>query len=83
MIKQDLSENQAKLIYLAIGSNLGNKIQNIEKTKSELLRYDIKIIKCSKYFESDSWPDPLNPKFNNIVIEVKTNLAPLQLLNIC
>ena len=83
MIKQDLSENQAKLIYLAIGSNLGNKIQNIEKTKSELLRYDIKIIKCSKYFESDSWPDPLNPKFNNIVIEVKTNLAPLQLLDIC
>ena len=28
---QDLLENQAKLIYLAVGSNLGNKIHNIEK----------------------------------------------------
>ena len=36
MIKQDLSENQAKLVYLAIGSNLGNKIQNIDKAKLEL-----------------------------------------------
>ena len=34
MIKQDTSENQAKNIYLGIGSNLGNRIANIEKAKS-------------------------------------------------
>ena len=33
MIKQDILENQVKLVYLGIGSNLGNKRSNIEKTK--------------------------------------------------
>jgi len=83
VIKQDLLENQAKLIYLAVGSNLGNKIHNIEKTKSELQLHEIKIIKCSSYFETESWPDRTNPKFNNIVIEATTNLSPLKLLSIC
>ena len=83
MIKQDLLENQAKVIYLALGSNLGNKIENIERAKFELQYNNIKIIKSSSNFESISWPDKLNPKFINIVIEVKTSLAPLQLLKKC
>ena len=36
MKKQDTLENQAKYSYLAIGSNLGNKITNIHKAKFEL-----------------------------------------------
>ena len=83
MIKQDLLENQAKLIYLALGSNLGNKIENIDRAKFELEYNNIKITKSSSNFESISWPDKLNPKFINIVIEVKTNLTPLQLLKKC
>ena len=38
MIKQDTSENQAKSIYLGIGSNLGDKKKNIEKAKFELIK---------------------------------------------
>ena len=83
MINQDLLENQVKLIYLAIGSNLGNKKHNIEKTKFELLFNKIEITKCSSYFETESWPDKSNPKFINIIIEVRTNLNPLNLLKIC
>ena len=83
MINQDLLENQVKLIYLAIGSNLGNKKHNIEKTKFELLFNKIEIIKCSSYFETESWPDKSNPMFINIIIEVRTNLNPLNLLKIC
>ena len=59
MTKQDSSENQAKLVYLAIGSNLGNKIQNIDKAKLELKTHNVKILKCSNNFESESWPDPI------------------------
>ena len=33
MIKQDTSENLAKIVYLGIGSNLGNKKLNIEKAR--------------------------------------------------
>jgi len=83
VIKQDLLENQVKFTYLAIGSNLGNKIKNIEKTKFELQSKKIKIVKSSSYFQSESWPNPSNPKFINIVVEIKTNLAPLELLKRC
>ena len=83
MIKQDLLENRAKLTYLAVGSNLGNKIENIERTKFELQYNKIKIIKSSSNFESKSWPNLFNPKFINIVIEIKTNLTPLELLKTC
>ena len=83
MIKPGLLENQAKLSYLAIGSNLGNKIENIEKAKFELYCNEIKIIKISSNFESESWPNKSNPKFINIVVEIKTNLKPLELLKRC
>ncbi|MDA9604687.1 2-amino-4-hydroxy-6-hydroxymethyldihydropteridine diphosphokinase [Candidatus Pelagibacter sp.] len=83
MIEQDLLENQVKFSYIAIGSNLGNRVINIEKAKSELQNNEIKIIKCSSNFESVSWPDPSNPKYINIVIKIKSDLSPLNLLKKC
>jgi len=83
VIKQDLLENQVKFSYLALGSNLGNKIENIERAKFELQYNKIKIIKSSSNFESLSWPNPSNPNFINIVIKIKTNIPPLELLKIC
>ena len=83
MIKPDILENQAKFVYLGIGSNLGNRIRNIEITKFKLQLNNIKILKSSSYYESLSWPDPKKPKFINIVIKIKTDLSPLNLLKIC
>ena len=83
MIKQDTSENQAKIAYLGIGSNLGNKKINIETTKYKLQKNHIQILKCSNKYESDSWPDKNNPKFINIVLKIKTNLMAHDLLKIC
>ena len=76
-------ENQVKPIYLGIGSNLGCKLKNIEKAKYYLIQNNIKIIQSSSYYESLSWPNPSNPKFFNIVLEISTNLAPLELLKKC
>ena len=83
MKKQDILENQVSKVYLAIGSNLGNKINNIEVTKFEIEKYKIKIIKSSSNYISRSWPDPLKPNYINIIIKIKTNLKPLQLLKTC
>ena len=83
MIKQDILENQVKFVYLAIGSNLGNKRINIERAKYELSQKNIKIIISSSYYESLSWPNPKNPKFLNIVLKISTSVKPLDLLNIC
>tara|TARA_B100000902_G_scaffold246866_1_gene233669 strand:+ start:369 stop:881 length:513 start_codon:yes stop_codon:yes gene_type:complete len=81
--KRDILENQARLIYLGIGSNLGNKKSNIEKAKFKLLQSNIKILKSSSYYESLSWPNPNNPKFLNIVLKITSNLKPLNLLRTC
>ena len=81
--KQDMLENQVKSVYLGIGSNLGNKKDNIEKAKFELIQNDIWIEKSSNYYETLSWPNPKNPKFLNIVLKIKTNLTPVKLLHIC
>ena len=83
MIKQDISENQVKNIFLAIGSNLGNRLTNIEKAKSLLLENNIDLISVSNYYETPSWPDPKNPKFINIVLKISCEYKPLELLNLC
>ena len=83
MIKQDISENQAKIVYLGIGSNLGNKKSNIEIAKFKLQNYQIKILKSSSNYESESWPNPKNPKYINIIVKIQTSFSPLELLKIC
>ena len=83
MKKQDTSENRAKSVYLAVGSNLGNKINNIEMAKLELAKYQIKILKSSSNYISESWPDRTKPNYINIVIKIITILTPIELLKVC
>jgi 2-amino-4-hydroxy-6-hydroxymethyldihydropteridine diphosphokinase len=83
VIKQDTSENLVKIVYLGIGSNLGNKKRYIETAKLKLLNYQIEILKCSSNYESEAWPDPKQPKFINIIVKIKTTLSPFGLLKIC
>ena len=78
-----MSEKQAKIIYLSVGSSLGNRKENIEKTKFELYSKGINIIRSSNYYETLSWPNPKNPKFYNIILKVSSDLKILELLKIC
>ena len=83
MKKRDILENLASHAYLAIGSNLGNKINNIDVTKFELEKHKITILKSSSNYISESWPDNSMPSYINIIIKIKTSLAPLELLKVC
>ena len=83
MIRQDIYENQANKVFLAIGSNLGNRFRNIELAKIMLSDNRIKILKSSSFYETLSWPNIKNPKFLNVVLEIETNLRPLSLLDLC
>ena len=71
------------MIYLGIGSNLGNRRINIEKTKFNIIQSGIKILQTSNYYESLSWPNIKNPKFLNIVLKIKTDFTPPKLIKIC
>ena len=82
-IKQDMLENQANIVYLSIGSNLGNRVNNIEKAKSKLIEKGIEILSASSYYETFSWPDKNKPKFYNIVLKIKTTFNEIKLLKIC
>ena len=83
MKRQDILENQAKIVYLGIGSNLGDRKKNIEIAKSHLSENNLDFLSISSFYETPSWPDPQNPKFLNIVIKAKFNFDPETLLKIC
>ena len=68
------------MIYLSIGSNLGDRKKNIEKSKIEIVKKGIKVLQSSNYYETPSWPNSKNPKFLNIVLKVNTSLPPLKLI---
>ena len=71
------------MIYLGIGSNLGNRRKNIENAKFKIIQNKIEILQSSNFYESPSWPNIKNPKFLNIVIKIRTNLSPFKLIKIC
>ena len=78
MIKQDILEDRRNKIILALGSNLGNRVDNIEKMKFYLSHF-CNFIKVSKLYETPSWPNKFNPKFLNLIIECKTKLTIIDL----
>ncbi len=53
MKKQDTLENQVNIVYLALGSNLGFKVMNIEKAKLFLLSNNIDALKL-RYLKEPS-----------------------------
>ena len=79
MIKQDILENHPKPVYLGIGSNIGNRITNINKA-CHLLTNFCSIVKISNFYESNSWPNEKFPKYLNIIIKCNTVLKPILLL---
>ena len=66
MKKQDILENQAKKVYLGIGSNWGNRIKNIDKAKYLIRSFNIKILKSSSYYKTESWPNKSFPYYINV-----------------
>ncbi len=79
MKNQDTSENPAKKVYLAIGSNLGNKKKNLELAKYYLNLSGINILKTSKFYKTRSWPNKNFPDYFNIILLVNTKLTLLEL----
>ena len=73
------------MIILSLGSNLsskfGNRFDNLNFALSSLESFGILIEKKSSFYETPSYPDKSKPKFINIVISVKTELLPLNLLS--
>jgi len=67
-------------VYIGLGSNLGNKINNLEKALIELKEI-VKTEKVSSLYESEPWGYKQQDNFYNVVVEADTNLTPQELLH--
>jgi len=67
-------------IYLGLGSNLGNRQNNIQEAISALQKNALTIEKISTIVETEPVGGPPQDKYLNAVIKCQTDLTPSQLL---
>ncbi|TKC13920.1 2-amino-4-hydroxy-6-hydroxymethyldihydropteridine diphosphokinase [Robertmurraya kyonggiensis] len=70
--------------FLAIGTNIGDRYQNIDDCLTLLHEHPhIELVRASSIYETDPVGYTEQDPFLNMVIEVKTALAPSELLDSC
>jgi 2-amino-4-hydroxy-6-hydroxymethyldihydropteridine diphosphokinase len=67
------------VIYLALGSNLGNRLANLKQAVASLTP-QIEVQAKSAVYETPPWGYEKQPKFLNQVVKAKTYLEPEPLL---
>ena len=79
MKKQGILENRVNSVYLALGSNLGDRKNNLIKSIDLIQKEGIFLKKRSKFYSTKSWPNENFPNFINaiILIETKFNITEL------
>ena len=71
---------KSEIVYLALGSNLGDRSANLEAAITALLQV-VKGVQRSPVYETQPWGFANQPAFLNGVIRGRTRLAPLELLD--
>ena len=69
-------------VFIAIGSNLGDRMKNIETALEKMEAYGLRIIKKSSIIETEPYGFKEQDKFLNGVILIETDLGPFELLNL-
>lgn len=70
----------SKQVFLALGSNLGERRQNLEAALVALQHESIQLTACSSLYETEPRDVAKQPWFLNMVACGQTKLFPLQLL---
>ena len=71
-----------KQVYLSIGSNLGDREENLRRAMEALERQDVRIVKRSSIYETAPQDFAEQPWFLNMALECQTRFFPLQLLTV-
>ena len=74
-----MKSDQTEIIYLGLGSNLGDREANLETVLQELPP-DVEIIFYSSLYETKPWGFRDQPDFLNQVVQAETELSPRELL---
>jgi len=70
-----------KLIYLSLGSNLGDRAVNLERAITALPGAGVRVLRRSSLYETEPVDFLAQPWFLNCVVEAETLLMPRQLLH--
>ena len=70
----------AKAAYLGLGTNLGNREENLCKAIAMIGEKIGEVVSCSSVYETEPWGFQSENEFLNAVIKVKTELKPSGLL---
>ena len=68
--------------YVALGSNLGDREENLRTALKHLQENGVDVIKTSSFIETEPYGVTDQPGFVNAVCQVETELAPLELLRL-
>ena len=68
--------------YVALGSNLGDREENLRTALKYLQENGVDVIKTSTFIETEPYGVTDQPGFVNAVCQVETELAPLELLRL-
>lgn len=68
--------------YLGLGSNLGQKEDNLRQARARLRREGIRILRSSSLYETEPVGVPEQPWFCNQVVEIKADFSPGELLKL-
>jgi len=71
------------VVYLALGSNLGNREEYLRAGKSGLAAHGVEIVRSASIYSTEPRDVLLQPWFLNTVIEGNTDLPPDELLRAC
>ncbi|MCS7175765.1 2-amino-4-hydroxy-6-hydroxymethyldihydropteridine diphosphokinase [Pseudothermotoga sp.] len=69
-------------IYIALGSNVGDRLRNIQNACRLMEEFGIEIIKTSPIYLTKPYGFLEQTDFLNCVVEVKTDLTPFRLLEV-
>ncbi|MBM6755143.1 2-amino-4-hydroxy-6-hydroxymethyldihydropteridine diphosphokinase [Collinsella tanakaei] len=73
---------QPRRAFVALGSNLGRRMDNIRAAKDLIAEIPLTCVSnCSRIYESEPAYEERQEPFANAVIEIRTELAPLVLLD--
>lgn len=67
-------------VFLLLGSNIGNRLDNLTKAKEFISKSGIRIRMQSGVYKSPPWGKTDQDSFLNQAIEVETKLSPMELL---
>jgi len=74
----------AELIYLSLGSNMGDRKQNMSFAAKRLAEQQgLRLLRKSSLYLTEPWGEPDQEKFYNAVLEMETANLPWELLAQC